>query len=227
MTCRVQRCAVPKPTPRVVKPQFITVLRLCDIIWLYAFCAVHLSPPAALIELPVAFTEPDFAREPASPRAPPVRSGSCLSGAQPWFTRALSIKLNSWSSSLVICPSTGGGGGGVVVGVWVGRPVEIVRPGDVGALVALSEVGESVGSMVLGDSDGTVVGEAESVGVSVGFAVGLVVGVTVGELVGVAVGGTVGRVVGVATAALVVGVMYVSSVRVTIGTEASASSFCG
>ncbi|TKK82056.1 hypothetical protein FDA38_04330 [Kribbella jiaozuonensis] len=101
----------------------------------------------------------------------------------------------------------GGGGGGVVVGVWVGRPVDVVRPGVVGALVAFSEVGESVGSRVLGVSDGTVVGDAESVGVPVGVPVGVVVGVTVGVPVGVAVGATVGRVVGVATAAFVVGVM--------------------
>ncbi|RZU15453.1 hypothetical protein EV645_2991 [Kribbella rubisoli] len=224
------QCGEPlRPTPSVVKPQLRIVPRLCAIIWSYACWALQLSPPAVEFEGPKLFVEPDLARLLASERALPVRPGSCSRGAHPLFLRALSIMSNSCDSLASIPPSRagGGGGGGVVVGVWVGRLVETVRPGEVGALVAFSEVGESVGSMVLGDSDGTVVGEAESVGVSVGFAVGLVVGVTVGELVGVAVGGTVGRVVGVATAALVVGVMYVSSVRVTIGTEASASSFCG
>src|SRR3954453_8105402 len=146
------------------------------------------SPPAPACDPEPLFRFlPEDARSAAVDLAPPVRLGSCFSRAQPLFTRALSIMLNSACSSPFMPPSTGGGGGGVVVGVWVGRLVETVRPGEVGALVAFSEVGESVGSVVLGDSDGTVVGEVESVGVSVGFAVGLVVGVTVGELVGVAV----------------------------------------
>ncbi|HEY4569236.1 MAG TPA: hypothetical protein VIH10_07215 [Kribbella sp.] len=111
--------------------------------------------------------------------------------------------------------------GGVSVGV--GLLVLTVRPGEVGAVVG-SVVRPSVGE-VLGGSVGTVVGVVESVGVVVGVAE------SVGVAVGVAVGGTVGGVLtrddGGAMTGLVEGVMYVSSVRVTIGTDASASSFCG
>jgi hypothetical protein len=112
--------------------------------------------------------------------------------------------------------------GGVFVGV--GLLVLTVRPGDVGAVVGSLVVRPSVGE-VLGGSVGTVVGVVESVGVVVGVAE------SVGVAVGVAVGGTVGGVLtrddGGAMTGLVEGVMYVSSVRVTIGTDASASSFCG
>lgn len=201
----VQCAYVFRPTPRVVRPQLRTVLRLWAIIWSYACWALQLSPPAVVFEEPLLLVEPDLARLLASERALLVILGSCSRPLQPLFLRALSSMSNSCSSLLSMPPSRAGGGGGGVA-VVVGRLVLIVRPGEVGAAVARSEVGDEVGSVVLGVFDGTVVGLAESVGVSVGVAEGVVVGVTVGVVVGVTLG-VVTRADGVATAAFVVGVM--------------------
>jgi hypothetical protein len=130
------------------------------------------------------------------------------------------------------------GGGGVLVlgvldGVLLGERVGVVF-GLSGAFVVEPSVGPSVASVV-GPSVAPVVGP--SVGPSVGLLVGPSVGVWPG-VVGVPVGdgvpelgvpdGVPGVVAdGLATIGLVEDLMYVSSSRVTYGTEASASLDCG